>query len=1005
LTPLRSAVYGERVAQTTFRNPTWDFAQSVWPNLQPTDGDRTTWSYYEHSGFQWEKTDAAGQFVERTYKGCGKPLSVAWARGVTISYAYNNADELLATTYSDNTPGVTHTLTRMGQLATVGDVTGTRTFNYEAPTPWRLSAEDMSAYFGERRLTALYESTVGAGPVVGAKQTYTVTGRAAGFELGVPADSDRDLRQEHYADMAGWTVALRTRQGAEPAQDFAYGYVAHTVPGNGYISGTRPLVSGYATGASFSVANSYASRRNLRASTEAKWGGTALARYDYTYDVMDRRRTEKQSGTAYADYTAGQPYGGLFQVFAYNPRSELETAAHYRGDFPTTAPAAGDELPGRRFEYRYDQIGNRRTAGPTGNAASVDEEYTANALNQYTAKENNTVRILGTASTQANLAVAGVAAVARRDRAYAADFVPDNSSGPAQGSLGIRAAVPGAGTGGADAVKTETRAWSVAAGLQALSYDADGNLTGDGVWTYTWDAENRLTAMQTAAAAVAVGFAHRRLEFVYDYLHRRVGKKVFAWDAGQGAWTVAAERRFIHDGWNVVAELDGLNGGIVRSYTWGLDIAGSLTAAGGVGALLRIVDHAAGKTLLPVCDARGIVTAVVNNVSGALEAIYEYSPFGEVLRAEGAYAKENPFRFSTKYTDDETGLVYHNRRYYAPELGRFLGRDPIEESGGLNLFAYVANNAINRWDHLGMSPSGTPKAGDVHYEYEMEDGITYLLTWTAQGSGNEGDEPYWGDEPDSREPMTTVMMDPFSAGSDDVGISGISVGGSAFVYSGSQSDSGFASGGAPNKPDVDCAKLKQQLAIARSVGEKALSRVAQNGGEGSLLDVLSTIENTNALSGLSAGLLAYGQQLRLDINNTTINSRYGPLTRYTNVRPSTVQSINHAGAAFGLLGMGIDSYQAGTAALNGDWSGAVSNGASAGLNGTIILIAGSNPITAAAAGGGALVIGVSEQAAYAYLERRDRRWNEQHLRNDQRLATDAASKVAGLEAQIARDCP
>jgi len=44
------------------------------------------------------------------------------------------------------------------------------------------------------------------------------------------------------------------------------------------------------------------------------------------------------------------------------------------------------------------------------------------------------------------------------------------------------------------------------------------------------------------------------------------------------------------------------------------------------------------------------------------------------------------------------------RRYYSPSQGRFLGRDPIEESGGLNLYGFVGNNPINRWDLLGMSP-------------------------------------------------------------------------------------------------------------------------------------------------------------------------------------------------------------------------------------------------------------------------------------------------------------
>jgi RHS repeat-associated protein len=49
-------------------------------------------------------------------------------------------------------------------------------------------------------------------------------------------------------------------------------------------------------------------------------------------------------------------------------------------------------------------------------------------------------------------------------------------------------------------------------------------------------------------------------------------------------------------------------------------------------------------------------------------------PFGELLRATGPMAKANPFRFSTKYQDDETDLVYYGRRYLNTSTGRWLSR-------------------------------------------------------------------------------------------------------------------------------------------------------------------------------------------------------------------------------------------------------------------------------------------------------------------------------------------
>ena len=79
-------------------------------------------------------------------------------------------------------------------------------------------------------------------------------------------------------------------------------------------------------------------------------------------------------------------------------------------------------------------------------------------------------------------------------------------------------------------------------------------------------------------------------------------------------------------------------------------------------------------------------------------------PFGDILVSSGALADENPFRFSSKYHDDETGLVYYGFRDYSPGLGRWTSRDPIGQQGGWNVYAFVANAALDRWDPLGKKP-------------------------------------------------------------------------------------------------------------------------------------------------------------------------------------------------------------------------------------------------------------------------------------------------------------
>jgi RHS repeat-associated protein len=72
--------------------------------------------------------------------------------------------------------------------------------------------------------------------------------------------------------------------------------------------------------------------------------------------------------------------------------------------------------------------------------------------------------------------------------------------------------------------------------------------------------------------------------------------------------------------------------------------------------------------------------------------------------SSGNYAVANPWRFSTKPVDAETGYSYYGYRYYNPVTGRFINRDPIEEQGGANLYGFCYNNSISMFDTLGDSP-------------------------------------------------------------------------------------------------------------------------------------------------------------------------------------------------------------------------------------------------------------------------------------------------------------
>jgi RHS repeat-associated protein len=169
--------------------------------------------------------------------------------------------------------------------------------------------------------------------------------------------------------------------------------------------------------------------------------------------------------------------------------------------------------------------------------------------------------------------------------------------------------------------------------------------------------------------------------------------------------------------WNMLAEasyatswsgstLQGAVFELGTKFYWGIDLSGSPSGAGGVGGLIgmarKVGTAAAQAAIFPAYDATGNLVALLD-AAGNNVAAYEYDPFGKTIRATGAKARENPFRFASKYLDAETGLIYHNARYYSTELGRFISQDPIGESGGMNLYAYAGNNPAGNVDYLGYA--------------------------------------------------------------------------------------------------------------------------------------------------------------------------------------------------------------------------------------------------------------------------------------------------------------
>lgn len=141
-------------------------------------------------------------------------------------------------------------------------------------------------------------------------------------------------------------------------------------------------------------------------------------------------------------------------------------------------------------------------------------------------------------------------------------------------------------------------------------------------------------------------------------------------------------------------------------------------------------------------DGNENVVSLTKASNGKLAAEYEYDAFGNTLRENGEIAQTNPIRFSGKYFDSETNLIYYGFRYYNPQTGRWISKDPSEEFGGINLYGFLNNDSVNGSDFLGLwkknsewkgsrgKYSGTVIADGECDTYER---LAYLIT------GNEED--------------------------------------------------------------------------------------------------------------------------------------------------------------------------------------------------------------------------------------------------------------------------
>lgn len=253
---------------------------------------------------------------------------------------------------------------------------------------------------------------------------------------------------------------------------------------------------------------------------------------------------------------------------------------------------------------------------------------------------------------------------------------------------------------------------------QALQMPPDVEGDWSQYYRLVWDAWGRLVEVKDGSLATVASYG-------YDGTTRRITKTV-------DGTTVHC---YYNERWKAIEEREGSSTDASRQYLWG-------ARPNHRDELVRAErDTTAGGTLDErlYCLMDYYDPIAMTDPTGDVVERYEFSAFG--LRsvmdaawtplADTAHAVE--FAFHGQFLDTETGYYDYGYRYYSPQIGRWLSKDPIGESGGANLYFIVANDLLNGNDYLGLQSEGEPTLGYTTVisppEYTTPDGEAPTCGW------------------------------------------------------------------------------------------------------------------------------------------------------------------------------------------------------------------------------------------------------------------------------------
>ncbi len=651
------------------------------------DGNTTSFAYVPNgspgAGQVSEITDALGQKGYYAYDLLGRQTRTWGETDYPQEYGYNSYGELATlTTWRDATGSIDFT-TAMWPSPTGGDVT---TWIYQTSTGLLTRKEYADtngtdySYDSANRLSVRTWARNG-----GLDTTYSydpATGELTSVDYEGADTTDIVYTYDRLGRQTTVTDATGTRSFAYDSSDLRL--TAESLPGAFY--GPVTLNRFYEDG---TETNGLPGRPAGFVLSDDGW---TVAQATYGYDPYGRLLTVSDATDTFTyayetDSNLLASVTGPEHAVSYDYKDNRDLMKKVDNRIPDLS---GTSVSVSKFTYRYDGIGRRTDRVDEGTAFAQDAlfDWDYDSKSQVIAAD----RYLGTDPDNPGTPVA----------AEAAAFDYDQIGNRLTSNFGTSSQR----TYTANALNQYTTLTNPPL-TTSPTHDADGNLTHDGEeWWFEWNGENRLKKARNYSDPLNPASGSVRLTFRYDHQGRRVAKTVEEYNDQLASMQVVSDERFSYDGWNLIAEFDIQPSSFTlhTSYLWGQDLSGSMQGAGGVGGLLSVTKNQEPGTpnFYPTYDANGNVSEYLDE-TGAVAAHYEYSPFGRIIASTGT-SDDFAFRFSTKYQDNETDLLYYGFRYYVPETGRWLSRDPIGERGGLNLYAFVGNDGVNWVDSFGLTP-------------------------------------------------------------------------------------------------------------------------------------------------------------------------------------------------------------------------------------------------------------------------------------------------------------